>query len=109
MLDGEPTMVERTAYADWGAAAVEAPAVDGRSVMDSLAERSGIVAEYVEHLIDAMAAGGEDARLLGIRPGSPLLRQDTSPRPGPAARSSGPTTATGRGALSRWARRRAAD
>ncbi|WP_374772386.1 GntR family transcriptional regulator [Streptomyces sp. NBC_01310] len=75
LLDGEPTMVERTAYADWVAAAVEALPADCRSVMDSLAEGSGIVAHYGEHLIDALPAGSEDARLLEIRRGSPLLRQ----------------------------------
>ncbi|MEV7418026.1 GntR family transcriptional regulator [Streptomyces sp. NPDC089919] len=74
-LDGEPTMVERTAYADWVAEAVEALPEDCRSVMDSLAEEAGIVAHYGEHLIDALAAGSEDARLLGVRRGTPLLRQ----------------------------------
>ncbi|KMO95565.1 GntR family transcriptional regulator [Streptomyces roseus] len=75
LLDGEPTMVERTAFADWVAAPVEAMPVDVRSVMDSLANDSGIVAHYGEHLIDALSAGSEDARLLEIRRGSPLLRQ----------------------------------
>ncbi|MEW2418444.1 GntR family transcriptional regulator [Streptomyces sp. NPDC046866] len=75
LLDGEPTMVERTAYADWAAPAVEALPEDCRSVMDSLAHGSGIVAHYGEHLIDALPAGSEDARLLEIRRGSPLLRQ----------------------------------
>lgn len=75
LLDGEPTMVERTAFADWVTAAVEALPEDCRSVMDSLAADSGIVAHYGEHLIDALAAGSEDARLLEIRRGSPLLRQ----------------------------------
>ncbi|GLX16913.1 MULTISPECIES: GntR family transcriptional regulator [Streptomyces] len=75
LLDGEPTMVERTAYADWVAAAVEALPDDCRSVMDSLAADAGITAHYGEHLIDALPAGSEDARLLEIRRGSPLLRQ----------------------------------
>ncbi|MFJ5547558.1 GntR family transcriptional regulator [Streptomyces sp. NPDC093225] len=74
-LDGEPAMVERTAYADWVAAAVETLPDDCVSVMDSLAEQAGIVAHYGEHLIDALAAGAEDARLLQIRRGGPLLRQ----------------------------------
>ncbi|MFJ3926034.1 GntR family transcriptional regulator [Streptomyces sp. NPDC090022] len=74
-LDGEPTMVERTAYADWVAPAVEALPDDCRSVMDSLAKDSGIVAHYGEHLIDVLPAGSEDARLLELRRGSPLLRQ----------------------------------
>ncbi|ROQ99631.1 GntR family transcriptional regulator [Streptomyces sp. 2132.2] len=75
LLDGEPTMVERTAFADWVAAPVEAMPPDVRSVMDRLANDSGIVAHYGEHLIDALSAGSEDARLLEIRRGSPLLRQ----------------------------------
>ncbi|WP_327412231.1 GntR family transcriptional regulator [Streptomyces sp. NBC_01233] len=75
LLDGEPTMVERTAYPDWVAAAVEAMPEDCRSVMDRLAGGSGVVAHYGEHLIDALPAGSEDARLLAIRRGSPLLRQ----------------------------------
>ncbi|MFJ9641926.1 GntR family transcriptional regulator [Streptomyces sp. NPDC101206] len=75
LLDGRPTMVERTAYADWVAAAVEAMPDDCRSVMDGLAADSGVVAHHGEHLIDALPAGTEDARLLGIRRGSPLLRQ----------------------------------
>ncbi|MCQ6554831.1 GntR family transcriptional regulator [Streptomyces sp. C10-9-1] len=74
-LDGEPTMLERTAYAAWAAPAVEALAEDCVSIMDSLARDAGIVAQYGEHLIDAVAAGGMDARLLGVRRGSPLLRQ----------------------------------
>lgn len=74
-LDGEPVMVERTAYAQWVAAAVEAMAEDCRSVMDGLARDWGVVAQYGEHLIDALPAGSEDARLLGLRRGSPLLRQ----------------------------------
>ncbi|MER7762362.1 GntR family transcriptional regulator [Streptomyces sp. NPDC097619] len=74
-LGGEPAMVERTAYAAWAAPAVEALAEDCVSIMDSLAREAGIVAQYGEHLIDAVAAGSEDARMLGVRRGSPLLRQ----------------------------------
>ncbi|MFD0376886.1 GntR family transcriptional regulator [Streptomyces sp. NPDC127112] len=75
LLDGQPVMVERTAYADWVAEAVEAMPEDCRSVMDGLAADSGVVAHYGEHLIDALPAGSEDARLLEVRRGSPLLRQ----------------------------------
>ncbi|MFE3601050.1 GntR family transcriptional regulator [Streptomyces sp. NPDC059096] len=74
-LDGEPAMVERTAYAPWVAPVVLALPVDCVSIMDSLAERAGVVAHYGDHLIDAVAAGSEDARLLRVRRGSPLLRQ----------------------------------
>ncbi|GAA3734332.1 GntR family transcriptional regulator [Streptomyces tremellae] len=74
-LDGEPVLVERTAYTDWVAPAVRDLPDDCVSIMDSIAENAGIVAHYGEHLIDAVAAGSEDARLLGVRRGSPLLRQ----------------------------------
>jgi GntR family transcriptional regulator len=74
-LDGEPVLVERTAYTDWVAPAVQALPDDCVSIMNSIAENAGIVAHYGEHLIDAVAAGSEDARLLGVRRGSPLLRQ----------------------------------
>ncbi|MEV8535408.1 GntR family transcriptional regulator [Streptomyces sp. NPDC051211] len=85
-LDGEPAMVERTAYADWAAPAVEALPEDCVSIMDSIARDAGIVAQYGEHLIDAVPAGTEDAGLLQVRRGSPLLRQrhvtcDQSGRP----------------------------
>ncbi|GGJ99151.1 GntR family transcriptional regulator [Streptomyces camponoticapitis] len=74
-LDGEPVLVERTAYTDWVAPAVRALPEDCVSIMDSIAAEAGIVAHYGEHLIDALAAGSEDARLLRVRRGSPLLRQ----------------------------------
>lgn len=75
LLDDEPVMVERTAYADWVAAAVEALPDDCVSIMNAMARDADIVAHYGEHLIDALPAGTEDARLLGVRRGSPLLRQ----------------------------------
>ncbi|MEV6420570.1 GntR family transcriptional regulator [Streptomyces sp. NPDC051662] len=74
-LDGEPVMVERTAYTDWVAPVVRALPDDVVSIMNSIAEDAGIVAHYGEHLIDAVAAGSEDARLLRVRRASPLLRQ----------------------------------
>ncbi|MFF2525453.1 GntR family transcriptional regulator [Streptomyces liangshanensis] len=74
-LDGEPVLVERTAYTDWVAPAVRELPDDCVSIMNSIAENAGIVAHYGEHLIDAVAAGSEDARLLRVRRGSPLLRQ----------------------------------
>ncbi|MFJ4967792.1 GntR family transcriptional regulator [Streptomyces sp. NPDC088755] len=74
-LDGEPVMVERTVYAGWVAPAVLALPEDCVSIMDSIAERADVVAHYGEHLIDAVAAGSEDARLLRVRRASPLLRQ----------------------------------
>ncbi|MFI5757076.1 GntR family transcriptional regulator [Streptomyces sp. NPDC051569] len=74
-LDGEPVMIERTAYTEWVAPVVRALPEDCVSIMNSIAEEAGIVAHYGEHLIDAVAAGSEDARALQVRRGSPLLRQ----------------------------------
>ncbi|MFG1614805.1 GntR family transcriptional regulator [Nonomuraea wenchangensis] len=74
-LEGEPVLVERTVYAAWVAPAVEALPADCESVTQALYDTTGLVCAYGEHLIDAVAAGAQDARLLGVRRGSPLLRQ----------------------------------
>ncbi|MEZ0077477.1 GntR family transcriptional regulator [Planotetraspora sp. GP83] len=74
-LDGEPVLIERTVYAGWIAPAVEKLDPSCESVTQELYESVGLVFAYGEHLIDAVAAGAEEARLLGVRRGSPLLRQ----------------------------------
>ncbi|GAA2401506.1 GntR family transcriptional regulator [Nonomuraea africana] len=74
-LEDEPVLLERTVYASWIAGAVEALPPDCVSVTQGLYDSVGLVFAYGEHLIDAVAAGSEDARLLGVRRGSPLLRQ----------------------------------
>ncbi|MFI6323360.1 GntR family transcriptional regulator [Nonomuraea sp. NPDC050556] len=74
-LEDEPVLIERTVYAGWIAAAVEALPPDCESVAQALFDSVGLVFAYGEHLIDAVAAGAQDARLLGVRRGSPLLRQ----------------------------------
>ncbi|WP_405864965.1 MULTISPECIES: GntR family transcriptional regulator [unclassified Streptomyces] len=73
-LDGEPVLLERTVYADWISPAVEAIAPDAPSVTQLLFDSTGLVFAYGEHIIDAVAAGAQDADLLGIRRTSPLLR-----------------------------------
>lgn len=73
-LDGEPVLLERTVYADWIAPAVEAIEPDCPSVTQRLYDDTGLVLAYGEHVIDAVAAGAQDAHLLGIRRTSPLLR-----------------------------------
>jgi GntR family transcriptional regulator len=73
-LDGEPVLVERTVYADWIAPAAERVEPDCESVTQRLYEDTGLVFAYGEHLIDAVAAGTTDAKLLGVRRTSPLLR-----------------------------------
>lgn len=73
-LDGEPVLLERTVYADWISPAVETIEPDGPSVTQRLCRDTGLVFAYGEHVIDAIAAGAQDAALLGIRRTSPLLR-----------------------------------
>ncbi|MEU0038165.1 MULTISPECIES: GntR family transcriptional regulator [unclassified Streptomyces] len=73
-LDGEPVLLERTVYADWISPAVEAIEPECPSVTQRLFEDTGLVFAYGEHVIDAVAAGAQDADLLGIRRTSPLLR-----------------------------------
>ncbi|MCX3062960.1 GntR family transcriptional regulator [Streptomyces beihaiensis] len=73
-LDGEPILLERTVYADWIAPAVAALDPECASVTQRLYEDTGLVFAYGEHVIDAVAAGAQDAELLGIRRTSPLLR-----------------------------------
>ncbi|WP_055524468.1 GntR family transcriptional regulator [Streptomyces graminilatus] len=73
-LDGEPVLLERTVYADWIAPSVEPIERDCPSVTQRLFEDTGLVFAYGEHVIDAVAAGAQDAELLDIRRTSPLLR-----------------------------------
>ncbi|MGW1255406.1 GntR family transcriptional regulator [Streptomyces sp. NPDC002513] len=73
-LDGEPVLLERTVYADWISPAVESIEPDCPSVTQRLYEDSGLVFAYGEHIIDAVAAGAQDAELLGVRRAGPLLR-----------------------------------
>ncbi|MGW0803518.1 GntR family transcriptional regulator [Nonomuraea sp. NPDC002799] len=74
-LEDEPVLLERTVYARWVAAAVERLPAGCESVTEALYDAIGLVFAYGEHLIDAVSAGSRDARLLGVRRGSPLLRQ----------------------------------
>ena len=73
-LDGELVLVERNVYPGWVADAVERIPADCESVVRALYDDIGIIFAYGEHVIDAIAAGTEDAELLGIRRGGPLLR-----------------------------------
>ncbi|MER7678092.1 GntR family transcriptional regulator [Streptomyces sp. NPDC096934] len=73
-LDGEPVLLERTVYADWISSAVEHIEPDCPSVTQRLFDDTGLVFAYGEHVIDAVAAGAQDAELLDIRRTGPLLR-----------------------------------
>ncbi|MBG0856766.1 GntR family transcriptional regulator [Streptomyces spinoverrucosus] len=73
-LDREPVLLERTVYADWISPAVEAIEPECPSVTQRLYDDTGLVFAYGEHVIDAVAAGAQDAELLQVRRTSPLLR-----------------------------------
>lgn len=73
-LDAEPVLLERTVYAGWAAAAVDALPDDCESVTQALYDSVGLVMSNGEHHLDAVPAGTTDARELGVRRGSPLLR-----------------------------------
>ena len=79
---GEPVTIGehmRQAGALAEAAGAAAPLVAGMELeKDSITERLeelGIVFADAEHVIDAVAATAEDARLLGVRPRVPMLRE----------------------------------
>jgi GntR family transcriptional regulator len=73
-LDGDPTLVERIIYPPWIASTVAALPRDTASLTDALAQATGIAYGQGRHTIDAVSAGTDEASLLGIRRGSPMLR-----------------------------------
>ena len=73
-LDGDPILVERIVYPPWIADAVAALPRDTASLTEALTEATGVAYARGQHTIDAVAAGTDEASLLGIRRGSPMLR-----------------------------------
>lgn len=74
LLDGAPVMVERTLYASTVAEHVLAMDLTSGSITERLAAL-GFMYAYADYRIDAVSAGVTEADLLGVRRGSPLLRQ----------------------------------
>jgi GntR family transcriptional regulator len=74
LLDDAPVMVERTLYAGLVAEHVLAMELTRGSITERLTEL-GFIYAHADHRIDAVAAGVAESRLLGVRRGSPLLRQ----------------------------------
>lgn len=74
LLDGEPAMVERTAFvASVGRALLDVD-LDAVSIYAHLAA-SGADLHTARHTLDAVAADARDSALLGVAEGSPLLRE----------------------------------
>jgi GntR family transcriptional regulator len=74
LLDGAPVMVERTLYAGIVAEHVLAMDLTTGSITEQLTAL-GFVYAHADHRIDAVSAGVTEAGLLGVRRGTPLLRQ----------------------------------
>ena len=74
MLSGQPVMIERTAFPERVGALVAGIDADRESIYERL-EELGVVFADAEHVIDAVPASADDARLLGCRPRAPLLRE----------------------------------
>ena len=74
LLSGHPVMIERGVYPDRVGVLVAGMELETDSITERL-EELGVVFADAEHVIDAVAATAEDARLLGVRPRMPMLRE----------------------------------
>ncbi|MEV6432387.1 GntR family transcriptional regulator [Nocardia sp. NPDC051463] len=75
LLDGEPTMLERSTYLESIGSLLFDVDTDAISITDFLVAR-GVRFESMRHVLDAVAANGIDADNLAIERGSPLLREN---------------------------------
>lgn len=73
-LDGEKVMVERTRYPERLGELVESMPADLESVSKRLADEHRIVFAGADHVFSATVCGQQDAVLLGVARGRPLLR-----------------------------------
>jgi GntR family transcriptional regulator len=73
-LDGIPTMIERTAFVLSVGQLLFDTDPDAGSLYAYLTAR-GVELVAARHVMDAVAADDVDARLLGVPPGAPLLRE----------------------------------
>jgi GntR family transcriptional regulator len=74
LLSGRPVMIERAAFPDRVGVLVAGMHLERDSITSRL-EELGVVFADAEHVIDAVPASAEDARLLGVRPQVPMLRE----------------------------------
>lgn len=74
LLDGEPAMVERTAFVEDVGRLLFDFDPDRGSIFRHLSEQ-GVTLEHAAHVIDAVGADAVDADLLGVPVGAPLLRE----------------------------------
>jgi GntR family transcriptional regulator len=74
LLSGRPVMLERAVYPEKVGVLVAGFDLAADSIAERL-EDLGVVFTDAEHVIDAVAASAEDARWLGVRAGTALLRE----------------------------------
>jgi GntR family transcriptional regulator len=74
LLSGRPVMIERAAYPEKVGVLVAGLDLSAESITERL-EALGVVFADAEHVIDAIAASDDDARMLGVSPRSALLRE----------------------------------
>jgi GntR family transcriptional regulator len=74
LLSHVPVMVERTTFTETPGALLGGLRLDHDSIYERLAEH-GVVFARARHTIDAVVADSEDALLLNVGEGVPLLRQ----------------------------------
>lgn len=74
LLDGEKVMVERTSYPEELGELVEKVPADAASVSGWLEQEHGIVFAGADHVFSATVCGQQDAALLEVSRGRPLLR-----------------------------------
>jgi GntR family transcriptional regulator len=74
LLSGRPVMIERGVFPDRVGKIIADMDMERGSVTERL-EEHGIVFADAEHVIDAIPASAEDARLLGVSPRVPMLRE----------------------------------
>src|SRR5215469_17542150 len=73
-LSGAPAMIERTTFVESIGRRVAAVDLESDSIYARLAEQ-GVVFAQARHYVSAVAADAEDAALLEVEVGRPLLRQ----------------------------------
>ncbi len=74
MLGGSPVMIERTTFVESVGRRVASVDLESDSIYARLADH-GVVFAQARHYVSAIVADAEDAVLLGVEPGTPLLRQ----------------------------------
>jgi GntR family transcriptional regulator len=74
LLGGLPVLVERTTFPDRVGRLVAALDLERSSIYEELAKQ-GVLFAHARHAVSAVAADEEDAPLLGLEPGAPLLRE----------------------------------